>query len=40
MYTQAKENRTETDVLNQAIDAFARETGLHLRVDELEAWQG
>lgn len=39
MYEQDKEHRTEPDILNQAIEALAGETGLQLRVDELEAWQ-
>jgi hypothetical protein len=40
MYAQARDHRTEADVLHQAIEAFIRETGLQLRVDELEVRQG
>jgi hypothetical protein len=39
MYAQAREHCTETDILNQAVEAFVRETGLQLRVDELEVRQ-
>jgi hypothetical protein len=40
MYAQATEQRTETDILHQAIEALAREAGLQLRIDELKVRQG
>jgi hypothetical protein len=36
MYTRTNEHRTEVDILNLAIDAFARETGMRLHVNAQE----
>jgi len=40
MHPQNRANPVDTELLEQAIDAVAREAGLHLRIDEPEARHG